>query len=70
MTLEIGGDAEGAIAFFAFVRLFARVSPQVPCQVGGTREVFPAIFARVSMTSDRAFSTGGGVVVVAVTEQK
>ena len=55
MPLEVGGNAEGSIAFFAFVRLFSGVSSQVSRQVGRSRKMFAAVFARIPIPSDDAF---------------
>ncbi len=50
VSLQVGRDGEGAIAIFAFVRLFPCVSPQVASQVGRAREDLAAELARVAVT--------------------
>lgn len=49
VPLQIRRDGEGAIAVFALVRLFARVSPQMAGQVSRTREDLAAEFARIAV---------------------
>ena len=65
MALEVRGDAEGPVAFLAFVRLFSGVSSQVSRQVGRARKMLPAILARISMTPDAAIGAGAGATAAA-----
>ena len=41
MPLQIGGDAEAAIAVGALIRLLSRMSSQVPRQICGARKNLP-----------------------------
>ena len=47
VPLQVGRDGERAVAVFAFVRLLARVGPQVARQIGRSRKDFAAKFARI-----------------------
>ena len=67
MPLEVAGNAEGSIAFFAFVRLFSGVSSQVSRQVGRSRKMFAAVFARIPISSDDAFHSAADSASAAAT---
>ena len=69
MPLEVGGNAEGSIAFFAFVRLFSGVSSQVSRQVGRSRKMFAAVFARIPIPSDDAFHSAADYASAAAADE-
>ena len=69
VPLQVGRDGERAVAVFAFVRLLARVGPQVARQIGRSRKDFAAKFARIPIPrfgqaragqTDRVIGTGSG----------